>query len=135
MEQALDQMRRVPGRDVKVNLIPGDEPGESILDVAVRDGKPISLLVSANNLAGPTVGRWQRSTLNLPGLSEVATVSIHNGCGVRRYLPTVAVPAGGFDPLRLVDLRGIGQSQPLCRAGAGEVQDFETSGRLDTVSG
>lgn len=140
VEQGLDQMRRVPGRDVKVDLIPGDEPGESILDVAVRDGKPVSLSVSANNLAGPTVGRWQGSaqlsTLNLLGLSEVATVSINNRlrspslpADSRSTGASLSIPFGWWT-------FGVSANRSrYAQQVRGEVQDFETSGRLDTVSG
>ncbi len=82
LEQGLDQMRRVPGREVAVDLRPGPQPGDSLIDVAVRDPWPLSAALSVNNYAGETLGHWQGaaqlSTLDLLGLSEVATLSLNS---------------------------------------------------------
>ncbi|MCW2351802.1 ShlB/FhaC/HecB family hemolysin secretion/activation protein [Sphingobium sp. B12D2B] len=139
MEQGLDQMRRVPGREVKVDIAPGDQPGESFLDVAVKDVRPVSLTLSGNNLAGPTVGRWQGSaqlsTLNLLGLSEIATVSINS------RLQSPSLPADSRStgasftiPFGWWTLGVSANRSDYAQRVIGEVKDFQTDGRLDTVS-
>lgn len=140
LEQGLDQMRRVPGREVAVDLRPGPQPGDSLVDVAVRDPWPLSVGVSVNNYAGETLGHWQGaaqvSTLDLLGLSEVATVSLNSRlrspalpADSRSTGLSLAVPFGWW---------AFGGSVLRSRYGqrvVGEVASFDTNGRLAVVSG
>ena len=139
LEQGVEQLKRISGREAKVDLVPGDNPGETILDVTIKDKRPFALNLSLNNFAGASVGRWQGSAqaaaLNLLGLSEIISASYNRridapglpadsqGTGV-----SLSVPYGWWT---------LGASYSANRYGsrvAGEVQDFDTSGKLRSAS-
>lgn len=140
LEQGLDQMRRVPGREVAIELRPGPQPGDSLVDVAVRDPWPLSAALSVNNYAGETLGHWQGaaqvSTVDLLGLSEVATLSLNSRlkspslpADSRSTGLSLAVPFGWW---------AFGGSALRSRYGqrvVGEVATFDTSGKLAALSG
>lgn len=139
LEQGLEQMRRVPGREVSVDLAPGAAPGETILDLKANAVRPIAGSVSVNNFAGGTVNRFQAtgqlSALDLLGLNDIATVYYNS------RLDSPSTPA---------DSRGTGGSLSVPfgwwtfgvsaasnryeQRVIGEVQDFDTRGKLDTAS-
>lgn len=139
LEQGVEQLKRIPGREAKVDLVPGANPGETILDVSVSDKRPFALSLSLNNFAGPNVGRWQGSgqiaALNLLGLSEILSASYNRrinapglpadsqGSGV-----SLSLPFGWWT---------FGASFSANRYGSrveGEVADFDTSGKLRSAS-
>lgn len=139
LEQGLEQMRRVPGRQVAVDLAPGYAPGETILDLKAAPLRPISGSVSVNNFAGRTVNRFQATgqlaALDLLGLNDVLSFYYNS------RLDSPSTPA---------DSRGTGGSVSVpfgwwtfgVAASAnryeqrvlGEVRDFDSRGKLDTVS-
>lgn len=139
LEQGLEQMRSVPGRQVEVDIVPGEGVGESILQVTARQRRPVLLGASLNNYAGDAVGNLQGSAqvsaLGVLGFSEVITGSYN------RRIDSPGIPA---------DSRGTGVSVSVpfgwWTAGVqasrnrynqqvvGEVRSFTTSGKLDQVA-
>ena len=140
LEQGLEQMRRIPGREVKVDMAPGDEPGATILDVASVQKRPLSANVSLNNFAGRTVGRWQGSgqvtALGVLGLSELITASYN------QRIDSPGLPANsqgsGINisfPLGWWTFGVAGNKNDYNSRVVGQVRDFDTRGTLRSLSG
>lgn len=140
LEQAIEQLRRIRGRTVDVQIEPGERVGESVLAVTDLQDRHVGLDLSIDNYAGSAVGHWQGSAylsaLNLLGMSEIATVSVN------RRIDEPGIPA---------DSRGIGANVSVpfgwWTAGLsgsynrysqrvfGEVADFGTVGKQYRASG
>jgi len=139
MEQALEQIRALPGGDAKADLAPGEVSGQSILQLAVKPPRPVTASLSVNNLSGATIGNWmasgQASANNLLGRDESVTVNVNNRIG-DPALPanstgsgvSLAVPYGYWT-------FGLNASQNHYRQDvAGAVETFTTSNVLDTIA-
>lgn len=61
LEQGLEQMKRVPSQDADIQLVPGDEPGETIVAIAVRQTKPWKLILSLDDSGSEPTGKLQAS--------------------------------------------------------------------------
>lgn len=140
IEQGLDQMRRVPGRQVTVDLAPGERPGESVLDLKATPVRPWSISLSANNLAGSTVGRWQAtgqaSALDLLGLGEIVTAYFNS------RVRSPSIPADSRGTGGSIELPfgwwTVGVSASVSHYSQhvlGPLQDFDSRGQLGTVAG
>ena len=139
LEQGLDQMRRVPGRQVSLDLTPGAVPGESYIDLSAKPAPLVFGSISANNFAGKTVGRWQATgalgIADLLGLDEVLT-GFYN-----RRLSSPALPAdslatgGAFSiPYGWWTLSLGGSFSRYSQRVTGQVEDFTTRSRLAIAS-
>ena len=77
LEQGLEQMKRVPNQDATMQIVPGDEPGQSDVIVTVQRSKPWSLVASADNSGSRATGRYLGSVTlglnNLLGLDDILT--------------------------------------------------------------
>jgi hemolysin activation/secretion protein len=75
LEQGLEQLKRVPNQDATMQIVPGDQPGESDVVVTVQRSKPWSLVVSADNSGQRKTGGYLASATlglyNLLGLNDV----------------------------------------------------------------
>ncbi|WOE74046.1 ShlB/FhaC/HecB family hemolysin secretion/activation protein [Alterisphingorhabdus coralli] len=140
LEQGLEQMRRIQGREVNVDLEPGEAPGETVLAVTSEQPRYLSASLGVNNYAGDTVGNWQGNaqiaTLGLLGASEILSLSYNT----RIAEPDVPGDSSGFFgsltfPLGWWTFGVSGSANDYSQQVLGEVRDFETSGRLRTVSG
>lgn len=139
LEQGLEQMRRVPGRQVAVDLAPGYAPGETILDLKAAPVRAVSGSVSANNFAGRTVNRFQATgqlaALDLLGLNDILSVYYNS------RLDNPSTPAdsrgtgGGLSvPFGWWTFGVAASANRYEQRVLGEVRDFDTRGKLDTVS-
>ncbi len=139
LEQGLEQMRSVPGRTVAVDIVPGDAPGGSILDVSVNQPKPIAGSLSINNFAGERVGRYQGAVqlaeLGQLGFSEVISAYYNrrtDSPGVpadsRGAGGSISVPAGWWT------FTAGGSANRYRQTVIGEVSNFGTRGTLDRVA-
>lgn len=139
LEQGLEQLRRVPGREVDVDLMPGEGPGDTVLNVVMGQSNPISASLSINNFAGPTVGRWQGSgqlaALGLLGFSEVISLSYNqrvNAPGIpansKGSSASVSVPVGWWTFGARASVNRYDQQV------IGEVASFQTRGKLGALS-
>jgi hemolysin activation/secretion protein len=80
LEQGLEQMKRVTSQDVDIQIVPGDQPGESDVVLAVRRGKAWKVTATVDDSGSESTGRMQ-GTLNLAldnplGLSDLFNVSV-----------------------------------------------------------
>ncbi|HEY4297362.1 MAG TPA: ShlB/FhaC/HecB family hemolysin secretion/activation protein [Paraburkholderia sp.] len=77
LEQGLEQMKRVPNQDATMQIVPGEQPGESDVVVTVQRSKPWSLVVSADNAGARETGGYLGSATlglnNLLGLNDILT--------------------------------------------------------------
>ncbi len=139
LEQGLEQMRSVPGRAVAVDIVPGDAPGQSVLDVTVDQARPIAGSLSINNFAGERVGRYQGSAqiaeLGQLGFSEVISAYYNrrtDSPGVpadsRGIGGSISVPAGWWT------FNASGSANRYSQTVNGEVSSFGTRGTLDRVA-
>jgi hemolysin activation/secretion protein len=139
MEQALEQIRALPGGDAKADLAPGDVPGESILQIKVKSPRPVSAQVSVNNLGGATIGNWsgsgQISANNLLGRNESLAVNVNN----RLFEPAMPANSTGSGISLTVPsgywTLGVSASQSHYRQEVvGSVATFTTSNVLNTIA-
>ncbi len=140
LEQGLEQMKRITQRDVKVDLVPGDAPGETILDVTNVQKRYVTGSLSVNNYAGATVGRWQGSAqvaaFGLLGASEIFSLSYNN------RINSPGIPAnskGAYAslsfPLGWWTFGVSGSANRYRQRVLGEVRDFQTRGKLYSAGG
>jgi hemolysin activation/secretion protein len=83
MEQGLEQMRRIPRRDVKIDIDRSrSDAGTSDLILTLEPSRPISGTLGINNFSGQTVGRWQGaaslSGIDLLGLNDLWTFNYNS---------------------------------------------------------
>lgn len=139
LEQGLDQMRRVPGRDVSIELAPGNAPGESYIDLSARRAPLLFGSLSANNFAGATVGRLQGTgavgLADMLGRNEVLT-GFYNRRLDSPDVPADSVAAGGaFSiPYGWWTLSLGGSLNRYRQRVLGQVADFTTRSRLAIAS-
>lgn len=139
LEQGLEQLRSVPGRAATVDIVPGDAPGGSVLDVALAQRRPFAASLSINNFASEAVGRYQGSAqiaeLGQLGFSEVISVFYNR----RVDAPGVPADSQGFGgafsvPAGWWTFSGGGSSNRYRQTVTGEVTTFGTRGTLDRVA-
>ena len=139
LEQGLEQMRRVPGRQVTVDLAPGVAPGETVLDLKAAPARAVSGSVSVNNFAGRTVNRFQATgqlaALDLLGVNDVLSVYYNS------RLDSPSTPAdsrgtgGSFSvPYGWWTFGAAASANRYEQRVIGQVQDFDSRGKLDTAS-
>lgn len=82
LEQGLEQMKRVSSQDAEMQLLPGDKPGESIIQINVKQKKPWKLVLSLDDSGSKATGKLQASeTLaldNLLGKNDLFNISFNN---------------------------------------------------------
>jgi hemolysin activation/secretion protein len=61
IEQALENLKRVPTVEADIQIVPGAEPGESDLVVAWKQTFPLRLALSVNDGGSESTGRYQGS--------------------------------------------------------------------------
>lgn len=138
LAQGLEQMRRIPKRDVDVQIAPGSDPGQSDLVLKVKEAPLISGTVEVNNLSGETTGRWEGTAsltgVNLLGINDLWTLN-YNSKLASTSLPANSAGSGGSLSLPYgwwtFTLNGsdFGYGQTV----AGQVQNIETTGSVREI--
>ncbi len=86
------QLLQLDSRIERLNadLLPGVKPGESVLDVRVKDKLPYWVGMEFNNYQSPTIGseRWltTMSNQNLLGLGDILSISYGKSEGLERQI-------------------------------------------------
>ena len=84
VEQGLDQINRLSSNNAKTSMLPGKEPGASILNVENKPGLPWHFSVANNNLGQKSTG-YSRSSIsfrmdNLVNLNDLVSLTYeHSG--------------------------------------------------------
>ncbi|SMD12601.1 ShlB/FhaC/HecB family hemolysin secretion/activation protein [Sporomusa malonica] len=82
LEQGLEQMKRVPSQDAEMQLVPGDNPGESIVLITVKQTKPWKLVLSLDDSGSEATGKLQASETfsldNLFGINDLFNISYNS---------------------------------------------------------
>ncbi|WP_094606309.1 Hemolysin transporter protein ShlB [Sporomusa silvacetica DSM 10669] len=82
LEQGLEQMKRVPSQDAEMQLLPGDKPGESIVQITVKQKKPWKLVLSLDDSGSKATGKLQESETfsldNLFGVNDLFNISLNS---------------------------------------------------------
>jgi hemolysin activation/secretion protein len=90
LEQGLEQMKRVPSQDADMQLVPGDKPGESIVQITVKQTKPWKVVLSLDDSGSEATGRLQASETfaidNLFGINDLFNISLNSDAERRGYL-------------------------------------------------
>jgi hemolysin activation/secretion protein len=75
---------------LNADLLPGVKPGESILDVRVKDRQPYGAGMEFNNYQSPTIGAERRlatvTNRNLLGLGDILSISYGRSEGLERQI-------------------------------------------------
>ena len=90
LEQGLEQMKRVPSQDADMQLVPGDKPGETIVQITVKQTKPWKVVLSLDDAGSEATGRLQASETfaidNLFGINDLFNISLNSDAERRGYL-------------------------------------------------
>ena len=82
LEQGLEQMKRVPSQDAEMQLVPVENPGESIVQITVKQKKPRKVVVSLDDSGSKATGKLQASETfsmdNLFGINDLFNVSLNS---------------------------------------------------------
>lgn len=78
LEQGLEQMKRVASQEVDMQIVPTSTPGRSDVVIAVKRGKPWTLVASVDNSGSRSTGKWQGNVSvgidNPLGLSDMFNI-------------------------------------------------------------
>ena len=105
LEQGIDQMRNVPGQDVKLSIEPGTKPLHSIVKLTVEQKGFVHGSLILDNAGYESTGKYQGtmyvSFSQLAGLNDTLSASITkdighhgDGHGSKQYAVNYAVPDG-----------------------------------------
>lgn len=85
LEQGLEQMKRVSSQDVDMQIVPTKTPGVSDVVIAVKRGKPWTVVASVDNSGTRSTGKWQGNlsvSLDNPlGLNDLFNVGYNQDLG------------------------------------------------------
>lgn len=80
LDQGLDQANRLPSNHITVDILPGTQPGGSILKLSNIRSKPWHLTTSLDNFGNKSTGKWlSRNTFSFDnpfGLSDSMSINI-----------------------------------------------------------
>jgi len=105
IEQALENFKRVPTAEADIEIVPGEQPGDSDLLIKWRQALPVRLSLSADDSGSDSTGKYQGGATvsldNLLGWQELAYVSVTRDLtahgrdhGTRNYALHYSMPAG-----------------------------------------
>ncbi|WP_312340060.1 ShlB/FhaC/HecB family hemolysin secretion/activation protein [Anaerospora hongkongensis] len=81
LEQGLEQMKRLASQDADMQLVPGDQPGNSIVVITLKQAKPWSIQLSLDDSGSKSTGRLQAATTlaidNLLGSNDLFYISFN----------------------------------------------------------
>jgi hemolysin activation/secretion protein len=139
LEQGLEQMKRVTSQDVDIQIVPGDQPGESDVVLAVRRGKAWKVTATVDDSGSESTGRMQ-GTLNLAldnplGLSDLFNVSVsHDLNGHEDRYGTKGSGAYYSVPWGFWTFTGNASQYDYHQTLAGASQAFVSSGKSSDVA-
>jgi len=85
IEQALENFKRVPTAESDIQIIPGDQPGESDLIIAWKQAFPFRFTLSANDGGSKSTGKYQSTATvsadDLLTLNDLFYVSVNQDLG------------------------------------------------------
>ena len=103
VEQGLENLRRIPSVQMDFKLVPGENTGESKVEVARTQGRPVRITLSADDSGSKYTGKNQGTATmyidNMLGLSDMLSASIgtnlehrHKPFGTNNYSVYYSVP-------------------------------------------
>jgi len=85
IEQALENLKRVPTAEADIQIVPGDQPGESDLVIAWKQAFPFRFSLSVNDGGSKSTGKYQSSATvsadDLLTLNDLFYVSFNHDLG------------------------------------------------------
>jgi hemolysin activation/secretion protein len=82
LEQGLEQMQRLPSRDVNLNLVPGEKVGETDVVISLKEKKPWRITQSLDDSGISATGKLKTYTTlvldNLFNLNDAISVAFNN---------------------------------------------------------
>ena len=133
IEQGLENLQRLPTVEASMEIVPGEQPGESDVVISRKQSKMWRLGLSLDDAGTETTGRYQGGiTLSLDNpfsLSDLLYVSAshdlnnHGGKGSKNYTGHYSVPFGYWT------LGVTGSDYDYHQTVAGQNQDYRYSGK------
>lgn len=133
IEQGLENLQRLPTVEASMEIVPGEQPGESDVVITRKQSKMWRLGLSLDDAGTETTGRYQGGvTLSLDNpfsLSDLLYVSTshdlndHGGKGSKNYTGHYSVPFGYWT------LGVTGSDYDYHQTVAGQNQDYRYSGK------
>lgn len=133
IEQGLENLQRLPTVEASMEILPGEQPGESDVVITRKQSKMWRLGLSLDDAGTETTGRYQGGvTLSLDNpfsLSDLLYVSAshdlndHGGKGSKNYTGHYSVPFGYWT------LGVTGSDYDYHQTVAGQNQDYRYSGK------
>lgn len=138
LEQGLEQMKRLPGRDVDIDIVPGALPGESDIVLSVKRGKPWRLTANLDDSGMHPTGQWQGGltmALDNPlGISDVFNAGwTHDATRYRKGSGTRGTNLYYSVPIGFWTLTSTWNEYDYEQRIAGINQDFVSSGDSQNI--
>ncbi len=87
-EQGLENLRRIPSVQTDIKFIPGENKGESKMEIVRKQGRPVRVTISADDSGSKYTGKYQgTATLhldNMLGMSDMFSASLGNSLEMHR---------------------------------------------------
>ncbi|QBR01236.1 ShlB/FhaC/HecB family hemolysin secretion/activation protein [Paraburkholderia pallida] len=139
LDQGLEQMKRVPNQDVKMEIRPTEVPGESDVVLTVQHTKPWTFVASVDNSGTDATGKWQGNIslgLNNPlGLNDILSLGANQdlsfgnkSLGTHGFNGSYSVPFGYWTATLS------GNTNTYYQDIAGVNQTFVSSGNSQTAA-
>jgi hemolysin activation/secretion protein len=81
LEQGLEQIKKVPSQDADMQISPGDNPGESDVNITIKSSNPFRMTLSLDDSGAKTTGKIQATTSlsfdNLFGINDLFYISFN----------------------------------------------------------
>lgn len=138
LEQGLEQLKRVPSQDADMQISPGDNPGESDVNITLTSSNPFRMTMSLDDSGTKDTGRIQASTAlsfdNLFGMNDLFYISFNKDAqqeeeqyGTRGNSYQFSLPYGYWT------FTVAGSSYRYHQTIQGANQTFLSSGKSDTT--
>jgi hemolysin activation/secretion protein len=102
LNKRLQRLQQDEGiRAIQAALVPGEQRGESVLQIRVAEARPWQIRLEGNNYNSPAIGEWRGQAIasyrNLNGWGDELTAEYEGGEGLNEFWVRYAVPLNAYD--------------------------------------
>ncbi len=133
LEQGLEQLKRVPSQDANMELVPGEEPGESDVVITLKQARRWRAALSLDDAGSEGTGKQQAGATvwadNLLGINDMLTVGTNSDGSAERGKGTHGYNASWTAPLGNWRFSTSTYGSRYAQIIRGNAEDFSSTGR------
>ncbi len=137
LEQGLEQLKRVPSQDASMELVPGEQPGESDVVITLKQAKRWRAALSLDDAGSEGTGKQQAGATvwadNLLGINDLLTVGVNSDGSAEKGKGTHGYNASFTAPLGNWRFSTSTYASRYAQIISGNAEDFSSTGRSRSV--